>query len=38
VVLVKRREARRQQGRFRRAPVTYLQKLEELALQLSLPS
>jgi hypothetical protein len=36
--LAKRREARRQQGRFRRAPVTYLQKLEELALQLSLPS
>jgi hypothetical protein len=36
--LAKRREARRQQARFRRAPVTYLQKLEELALQLSLPS
>ncbi len=35
--LEKRREARRQQRRFRRAPVTYLQKLEELATQLSLP-
>jgi hypothetical protein len=36
--LEKRREARRQQRRFRRAPVTYLHKLEELATQLSLPS
>ena len=35
--LEKRREARRQQRRFRRAPVTYLGKLEELATQLSLP-
>jgi hypothetical protein len=35
--LEKRREARRQQRRFRRAPVTYLHKLEELATQLSLP-
>ena len=35
--LEKRREARRQQRRFRRAPVTYLQKLEELADKLSLP-
>jgi hypothetical protein len=35
--LAKRREARRQQRRFRRAPVTYLQDLEELASQLSLP-
>src|SRR5262249_24473677 len=35
--LNQRREARRQQRRFRRAPVTYLQKLEELADQLSLP-
>jgi hypothetical protein len=35
--LNKRREARRQQRRFRRAPVTYLQKLEELADKLSLP-
>ena len=33
----KKREARRQQRRFRRAPVTYLQKLEELADKLSLP-
>jgi hypothetical protein len=33
----KRREARRQQRRFRRDPVTYLKTLEELALQLSLP-
>jgi hypothetical protein len=32
-----RREARRQQRRFRRAPVPYLHKLEELATQLSLP-
>jgi hypothetical protein len=36
--LDKRREARRQQGRFRRDPVVYLKKLEDLALQLSLPS
>jgi hypothetical protein len=36
--LEKRRETRRQQRRFRRAPVTYLQKLEELATQLSLPT
>ena len=36
--LDKRREARRQQRRFRRAPAVYLQKLEELAIQLSLPS
>lgn len=35
--LEKRREARRQQRRFRRAPITYLQKLEELADKLSLP-
>jgi hypothetical protein len=35
--LAKRREARRQQRRFRRAPVTYLQQLEELADKLSLP-
>jgi hypothetical protein len=35
--LEKRRESRRQQRRFRRDPVTYLQKLEELATQLSLP-
>jgi hypothetical protein len=35
--LNQRREARRQQRRFRRAPITYLQKLEELADQLSLP-
>ena len=35
--LNQRREARRQQRRFRRAPVTYLQKLEEMVLQLSLP-
>jgi hypothetical protein len=35
--LNKRREARRQQRRFRRAPLTYLQKLEELADKLSLP-
>ena len=35
--LAKRREARRQQRRFRSAPVTYLQKLEELADKLSLP-
>jgi hypothetical protein len=36
--LEKRRESRRQQWRFRRDPITYLKKLEELALQLSLPS
>jgi hypothetical protein len=36
--LEKRREARRQQYRFRRDPDAYLKKLEELALQLSLPS
>jgi hypothetical protein len=35
--LDKRREARRQQRRFRRAPLTYLQQLEELADKLSLP-
>jgi hypothetical protein len=35
--LAKRRQARRQQRRFRRAPITYLQKLEELADKLSLP-
>jgi hypothetical protein len=35
--LEKRREARRQQRRFRRDPVTYLKTLEELAIQLSLP-
>ena len=35
--LNRRREARRQQRRFRRAPIIYLQKLEELADQLSLP-
>jgi hypothetical protein len=36
--LERRREARRQQGRFRRNPFSYLQKLEQLLLQLSLPS
>lgn len=36
--LEKRRRARRQQRRFRRDPIMYLKKLEELALQLSLPS
>jgi hypothetical protein len=36
--LDKRREARRRQRRFRRDPVTYLNKLEELALQLGLPA
>ncbi len=36
--LEQRRESRRQQRRFRRDPVSYLQKLEELALQLSLPA
>jgi hypothetical protein len=35
--LSQRREARRQQRRFRRAPVIYLQKLEGLADKLSLP-
>jgi hypothetical protein len=34
--LEKRRQARRQQRRFRRAPITYLAKLEELSLKLSL--
>jgi Transposase, Mutator family len=34
--LEKRRCARRQQRRFRRDPLSYLKKLEELALQLSL--
>ena len=36
--LEKRRQARRQQRRFRHDPVTYLKKLEELILQLSLLS
>jgi hypothetical protein len=36
--LDKRREARRQQRRFRRDPVVYLKKLEELAIQLGLLS
>jgi hypothetical protein len=36
--LEKRREARRQQHRFRRSPDAYLKKLEELAVQLGLPS
>jgi hypothetical protein len=36
--LNKRRHTRRQQRRFRRDPVTYLNKLEELADQLSLLS
>lgn len=35
--LERRREARRQQRRFRRSPFSYLQKLEELLLQQSLP-
>jgi len=35
--LERRREARRQQRRFRHRPITYLQKLEQLAIQLSLP-
>jgi hypothetical protein len=35
--LEKRRGARRQQARFRRNPTTYLQNLEQQALQLSLP-
>lgn len=34
--LDQRREARRQQRRFRRSPVTYLERLEELADKLSL--
>jgi hypothetical protein len=36
--LEKRKEARRQQFRFRRNPDIYLNKLEKLLLQLSLPS
>ncbi len=36
--LDKRREARRQQGRFRRDPDKYLNNLEGLAVQLGLPS
>jgi hypothetical protein len=36
--LDKRREARRQQRRFRRDPEVYLKQLEELLLQLRLPS
>jgi hypothetical protein len=35
--LERRRETRRQPRRFRHSPVTYLQKPEELAIQLSLP-
>jgi hypothetical protein len=35
--LARRRQARRRQRRFRRAPVIYLQQLEELAAKLSLP-
>jgi hypothetical protein len=35
--LAKRRHARGQQRRFRRAPTTYLQHLEDLASKLSLP-
>jgi hypothetical protein len=35
--LEKRREARRQQSRFRQNPFSYLQKLEELLLQQRLP-
>jgi hypothetical protein len=35
--LEKRRDARRQQGRFRRDPDGYLNKLEELLIQISLP-
>jgi hypothetical protein len=35
--LERRREARRQQGRFRRDPFKYLQRLEELLLQQRLP-
>ncbi len=34
----KRREARRQQRRFRHDPDTYLRKREELLLQLGLPA
>ena len=37
IELEKRREARRQQRRFRRDPDAYLTRLEELLLQLSLP-
>lgn len=37
VELERRREVRRQQGRFRRDPDRYLQKLEELLVQISLP-
>jgi len=36
--LEKRREARRQRRRFRRDPDTYLKSLEDLSLQLRLPS
>jgi len=36
--LDRRREGRRQQGRFRRDPFSYLQNLEELLLQQRLPS
>jgi hypothetical protein len=36
--LERRREARRQQGRFRQNPFSYLRKLEELLLQQRLPS
>jgi len=36
--LDRRREARRQQGRFRRDPFSYLQNLEELLLQQRLPT
>ena len=36
--LAKRREARRQQRRFRRNPITYLHLLEERAIKLGLPS
>lgn len=36
--LEKRRQARRQQWRFRHNPVLYLRKMEELLLKLSLPS
>ena len=36
--LEERRESRRKQRRFRRDPVIYLNKLEELALQLGLPA
>jgi Transposase, Mutator family len=35
--LERRREARRQQRRFRRDPVSYLKAVEEMALKLSLP-